>query len=1103
MKNHLLPLLLIFVITTSLCQAQNPILWGMTSDGGTSGNGTIFTTTVTGVETVQHDFTIINGQSPDGSLLQASNGLFYGMTSAGGTNGKGTIFRYDINTGSKKDIHDFGIGNDGQNPDGSFFQASNGLLYGMTSNGGNNNYGTIFSYNISTGIETVLHNFGNGTDGIRPFGSLLQANNGVLYGMTNQGGSNGFGIIFSYNISNSSYTDIHNFSGGTTDGSSPYGSLIQASNGLLYGTTYTGGTDNYGTIFNFNISNSSYSDIYNFNGGTTDGSSPNGSLIQVNNGLLYGMTWIGGSNNVGTIFSYNISTGKDSILHNFGNATDGAYPGSSLVQASNGLLYGVSGDGGTNGFGTIFSYNISTATETDLHDFHPITDGIYPQGQLIQANNNLIYGMTGEGGTDGYGTIFNYNISTDTETYIYDFASGADGIAPQGSLIQANNGLLYGMTTAGGTYGAGTIFNYNISIGKDSVLHDFGSGIDGENPNGSLFQASNGLLYGMTSEGGANFGGTIFSYNISTGIYSVLHDFGSGNDGTSPDGSLIQGSNGFLYGTTYTGGTDNYGTIFSYNISTGKDSVLHNFGSVTQDGTNPYGSLILGSDSILWGMTEYGGGYNSGGSGLTNSGVFFSYGYIAGLYNIRHNFGGKTTCCIYDGQYPFGSLLIASNGQFYGMTSSGGSNGDGIIFSSPAFSFNYTIINNFSGGTTDGSSPYGSLMQASNGLLYGMTKQGGTNNKGTFFEYNISSGVKTLLFNFGNGTDGQFPMGDLIEVDTPVSPPFSVWPGDANDDLIVNNYDLIPIGLYYGETGFTRDTITNSWDPHPSTNWGSYQSDGCDLKFVDCNGDGIINSNDTLAITLNYGLTHLYHSPRNASKERSGGVPLYFIADSSLYHSGSRIHVAVWLGNSTTQATNIYGLGYDISLDNSLMQSGTISFNYDNSFLGTKNSDALSLYYIGNDIETAVTRIDHRNKSGYGKIGDLYFTLSSTINNPKLLISFSSSQAVDSSGNILTIQPINDTLSVKTTTSINLLSINNNQVSIYPNPTSGQFTIKSEGNQNGYMVEVFNLMGQQVYQSVLTNSQEVINLSAQPDGMYFVYLKSSNDIEVGKVLLAR
>ncbi len=156
---------------------------------------------------------------------------------------------------------------------------------------------------------------------------------------------------------------------------------------------------------------------------------------------------------------------------------------------------------------------------------------------------------------------------------------------------------------------------------------------------------------------------------------------------------------------------------------------------------------------------------------------------------------------------------------------------------------------------------------------------------------------------------------------------------------------------------------------------------------------------------------------------------------------------------------------------------------------------------MASDVETAVVGTNHTNKSGYGKIGDLYFTLSPSISNPQFLISVSDWLAIDASGNTLTVQPASDTLNV--TTGINQLSVNSEQLSIYPNPTSGQFTISLNSNQNGCTVEVYNVMGEKIYQSVLYNSQNSIDLNIQPAGMYFIYLKSEAGIQVEKLVVTK
>lgn len=368
-------------------------------------------------------------------------------------------------------------------------QAQTTTLWGLTFSGGKWNYGAIIKTD-AMGNEDTVHSFGNGTDGQYPYGNLIKASNGLLYGMTAYGGANkniypymGDGIIFSYNIATGTETDVHDFTG--TDGANPVGSLLQASNGLLYGITNYAGTDNYGTFF-----------------------------------------------------SYDISTGKDSVLFNFN-----FYGTGNLFQASTGIIYGMTSNGGSGGWGQIFSYNISTNTYSVLHDFkgYP-TDGIQPYGGFIQVKDSLLYGLTEQGGIHDAGTLFSFNIYTDSETVLHNFCSSCsnDGFNPRGSLIQADDGLLYGMTWQGGAYDSGIIFSYNIALDTEIDIHDFGKGADGKFPTGSLIQAKDSLLCGMTFYGGAYGAGTAFTYNPTKGIYTDIHDFGSSTDGAGPYGDLLE-----------------------------------------------------------------------------------------------------------------------------------------------------------------------------------------------------------------------------------------------------------------------------------------------------------------------------------------------------------------------------------------------------------------------------------------------------------------------------------------------------------------------------------------------------------------------------------
>jgi uncharacterized repeat protein (TIGR03803 family) len=285
--------------------------------------------------------------------------------------------------------------------------------------------------------------------GVRPYGNLIQASDGNLYGMTYEGGTNFYGNIFKYNPNTGVITDLIDFTGdaGSYNGEQPYfNSLIQASDSNLYGMTYEGGTNYRGNIFKYNPTTSVFTDLVDFGDTTYIGGLPEGSLIQASDGNLYGMTQQGTTYTYGNIFKYNPTTNAFTNLVNFTGDTGaylGATPYGSLIQASDGNLYGMTSDGSRLGFGNgnIFTYDPATSSYTDLVDF-TYSDtpylGARPHGSLIQASDGNLYGMTQIGGVNGVGTIFRYNPTIRTYTDLVDFALTGfpDGNQPLGDLLE-------------------------------------------------------------------------------------------------------------------------------------------------------------------------------------------------------------------------------------------------------------------------------------------------------------------------------------------------------------------------------------------------------------------------------------------------------------------------------------------------------------------------------------------------------------------------------------------------------------------------------------------------------------------------------------------
>jgi len=354
---------------------------------------------------------------------------------------------------------------------------------------------------------------------------------------------------------------LHNFVANGTDGYAPHEGLAVDKKGNFYGTTYEGGASNYGTVFKVTPKGAE-TVLYSFAGGP-DGAYPyfSGALVLDTAGNLYGTTWAGGANGYGTVFKLT-PAGVETVLHSFAyDGTDGDYPHAGLVLDKTGNLYGSTYYGGANGFGTVFKVT-PAGTETVLYSFKGGTDGCYPYNAgLVIGKKAALYGTTSGCGASGAGTVFKVT-PTGTETVLHSFANnGTDGVHPYAGLVlEKTTGNFYGTTHDGGASNNGTVFMVTPT-GTETVLHSFvNDGADGLNPYAGLILDKTGNLYGTTYSGGASNNGTVFELTPS-GTEIVLHSFGVDPDGALPTASLVLGKKGILYGTTTAGGT-NYGTVF-------------------------------------------------------------------------------------------------------------------------------------------------------------------------------------------------------------------------------------------------------------------------------------------------------------------------------------------------------------------------------------------------------------------------------------------------------------------------------------------------------------------------------------------------------------
>jgi uncharacterized repeat protein (TIGR03803 family) len=350
-------------------------------------------------------------------------------------------------------------------------------------------------------------------------------------------------------------------------------------------------------------------------------------------------------------------------------------------------------------------------------------------------------------------------IAAPAQTYsvVYTFTGGPDGAEPVSGLSPDLAGNLYGTTVQGGsqsgkcgfTNGCGTVFRIDSS-GNETTLYTFTGGSDGSQPQGNLLLGSDGSIYGTASAGG-KFGGSctfLFGCGVvfkidSMGNETVLHTFTGGSDGADPRAGLVRDKVGNLYGASAAGGTDGWGVVFTLSPS-GQETVLWTF-TGGGDGAEPIGQLYRDSNGDLYGTTIFGGDAQAG----------VVYKVVGpGSETVVYSFSGTS-----EGGSPFGGVVLDSSGNIYGTTQLGGSHDLGVVFKiDPAGS--ETVLYNFAG-QGDGENPTSTLIIDAQGNLYGTTAQGGFNDYGTIFKVK-PAGEETVLYTFTGGSDGASPVAGLL-----------------------------------------------------------------------------------------------------------------------------------------------------------------------------------------------------------------------------------------------------------------------------------------------------------------------------------------------------
>jgi len=379
--------------------------------------------------------------------------------------------------------------------------------------------------------DTILYSFSSPSDGQNPICTLTRGKDGNYYGTTCQGGAYGYGTLFQVSPAGV-LTVLHHFTNGA-DGACPQGGVVFDSKGNLYGSATSRANSNW--------------------------------YINDSSGVLY---------------EYTPATGVYTVLHTFSLPQNGSAAGGSPLLIGNNL-YGVGHYAGQYGNGTLFKLTLPTATSgvkyKDLHQFTP-QEGMPAYTTLIKGSDGYLYGTTtnSDGGAYGFGTVYKLSPATGALTILHSF-SGPDGIYPWAGVIEGRDGMLYGTTNYGGSSyngtnlysSGGTVFQISKDGSVFSTLHSF-TATDGANPIASVTEGSDGMLYGVTYYGGpgddgvtSNGYGVVFKISKDGSLFTDLYSFiNDGTDGTNPASGVIEGLDGNLYGTTFSGGASNAGTLF-------------------------------------------------------------------------------------------------------------------------------------------------------------------------------------------------------------------------------------------------------------------------------------------------------------------------------------------------------------------------------------------------------------------------------------------------------------------------------------------------------------------------------------------------------------
>lgn len=610
---------------------------------------------------------------------------------------------------------------------------------------------------------------------------LLITSAGRVFGTTSYGGVYDKGCIFEYVDSTEDVIIQYSF----VTGKYPVFGLTEASDGIIYGTTssYAG---YFGAIYAFNPLTNTVEFKHLFNDSIT-GSSPSGTMFLSSNGNLIGVTAEGGANDAGVLFEYNIITDSLSVLHNFVLA-QGNYPVEVFIDSTD-KVYGLTRFGGVNNEGTIYSFDLGTAHYNKLKDLDNSL-GVNPRARFSWAQNNHLITTTFAGGNFGDGTLLVLNKINDSVNKVSDFFDFQSGEEPYGTLFMASNGIYYGLTSKGGDFGNGSIYSYDFDTGVHEVVHSFNSVI-GDRPLGGLIEITPGILAGVCSKGGQSNEGTLFTWNYNSGEFNLKSHFKTALDGKDHSCKLSYGGNGKLYGLTRRGGIYDFGVLYSIDPINGHYEVLYNFDS-GQNGGNPMGHMsLLTSGKFIFTTTE-GGTYSKGTLNLFDP--------IDDSISTLHNFSFP------DGEKPISFISIVDSVSVLGMSRFGGQHSGGTVWLYNIQDTAITVLHDFD--WTDGAVPHSGLTKGINGLYYGLTQYGGLQGKGIVYSLDLSDSTINIIHHLNDSISGSRGFSRWSVVNDSILIAMTYSGGSSNTNKIISlntNNDSIQLLIDFDSTALVMN----------------------------------------------------------------------------------------------------------------------------------------------------------------------------------------------------------------------------------------------------------------------------------------------------------